>query len=98
MHIPSTTLVIALAAAAAHAKVAPEWLQENHSNGDYPPTGKVDDEQKVVLTGGRDALNQTQPDSCPTIMIGTAKPIGGKDTGWEEMYVLGNYTRSEVEA
>lgn len=87
MYIPSTTLVIALAAA-AHAKVAPEWLQENHSNGDYPPTGKVDDVQKVVLTGGRDALNQTQDASCPTIMIGTAKPSGDKDKGWKELYVI----------
>ncbi|BCS19917.1 uncharacterized protein APUU_20349S [Aspergillus puulaauensis] len=90
MYIPSTTLVIALAAA-AHAKVAPEWLQENHSNGDNPPTGKVDDVQKVVLTGGRDALNQTQDASCPTIMIGTAKPSGDKDTGWKELPTVAGF-------
>ncbi|KAI9372229.1 hypothetical protein BJX61DRAFT_534148 [Aspergillus egyptiacus] len=72
-------------AATAHAKVAPEWLQENHKAGDPPPTGEVDEDQMVVISGTRDATDREQPSSCPTIMIGGAVPDGSRDDGWEEM-------------
>ncbi|KAL4764242.1 uncharacterized protein BDW70DRAFT_156899 [Aspergillus foveolatus] len=84
MRLSTTALSLALAAT-AQAKVAAEWLQENHKAGDAPPTGEVDKHQTVVLSGTRDAYDRSQPSSCPTIMIGTAVPGGDKDDGWKEL-------------
>ncbi|KAL5040749.1 hypothetical protein BDW71DRAFT_193217 [Aspergillus fruticulosus] len=84
MRLSTTALTIALTAT-AHAKVASEWLQENHKAGDPPPTGRVDEDQTVVLSGTRDATDRGQPSSCPTIMIGTAAPDGDNDDGWKEL-------------
>ncbi|KAL4820748.1 hypothetical protein BDW67DRAFT_180309 [Aspergillus spinulosporus] len=53
MRLSTVALALALAAT-AHAKVAAEWLQENHKAGDPPPTGEVDKHQTVVLSGTRD--------------------------------------------
>jgi hypothetical protein len=87
MRFSTTALALALAAT-AYAKVAAEWLQENHKAGDPPPTGEVDKYQTVVLNGTRDATDRGQPSSCPTIMIGTAVPDGDKDDGWKELYMV----------
>ncbi|RDW90746.1 uncharacterized protein DSM5745_02521 [Aspergillus mulundensis] len=93
----TTALRLILLAATAHAKVASEWLQTNHKEGDPPPSGKVDNDQLVILSGsdnvsrGSDAVNEPQPSSCPTIMIGTAEPDGDMDDGWKELPTVAGF-------
>ncbi|KAL4938266.1 hypothetical protein BDV06DRAFT_226156 [Aspergillus oleicola] len=84
MHLLTPTLALSLMRIAT-ATVPPEYLQENHATGDAPPSGAVDDVQTVVLSGGRDAVGESQPDNCPTIMIGTATPCGDHTNGWAEI-------------
>lgn len=82
-------LVLALSTAAmSRASVPPEYLQTNHKNGDPPPFGAVDDVQTIRLSGQPDAVGETQPADCPTIMISTATPGGDHINGWKEMYVF----------
>ncbi|KAL4930307.1 uncharacterized protein BDV17DRAFT_289916 [Aspergillus undulatus] len=83
-------LAIALATVAT-ATVAPEYLQVNHTTGDPPPSGAVEHVQTVVLSGGRDAVGESQPDDCPTIMIGTATPGGDHTNGWAEIPIVAGF-------
>ncbi|KAL4903586.1 hypothetical protein BDW74DRAFT_179582 [Aspergillus multicolor] len=96
MHLTAALGLISLAAT-SHASVASEWLQSNHKEGDAPPSGKVDNDQVVILSGsdnvsrGSEAVNEPQPSSCPTIMIGTAEPDGDMDDGWKELPTVAGF-------
>ncbi|KAL4988829.1 hypothetical protein BDW68DRAFT_186894 [Aspergillus falconensis] len=75
----------------ARASVPPEYLQVNHKNGDPPPFGAVDDVQTIRLSGQPDAVGETQPVDCPTIMISTATPGGDHTNGWKEIPVVAGF-------
>ncbi|KAL2829495.1 hypothetical protein BDW59DRAFT_170512 [Aspergillus cavernicola] len=74
-----------------YAKVAPEWLQENHSTGDPPPSGRVDGVQTTVARNGQDGYNESQPADCPTIMIASALPDGNKDDGYQKLPTVAGF-------
>ncbi|KAL3432022.1 hypothetical protein BDV09DRAFT_135974 [Aspergillus tetrazonus] len=85
-------LVLALSTAAmSRASVPPEYLQANHKNGDPPPFGAVDDVQTIRLSGQPDAVGETQPADCPTIMISSATPGGDHINGWKEIPVVAGF-------
>ncbi|KAL3481022.1 hypothetical protein BJX99DRAFT_219542 [Aspergillus californicus] len=86
MRLLTTGIAFALAGT-THAKVASEWLQSSHENGTSPPTGRVDRNQMILLSGQPDVYNESQPDNCPTIMIGGAVTDGDwhSGDGWKKL-------------
>ncbi|KAL4907781.1 hypothetical protein BDW74DRAFT_112558 [Aspergillus multicolor] len=90
MRFQLLTLALSLASM-VKATVPPEYLQANHQKGDPPPFGAVDNVQTIRLSGQPDAVGETQPADCPTIMISTATPGGDHINGWTEIPTVAGF-------